>query len=150
MDTCLDDKIAKQLTASKKDAVLIQFPDVVKQFAEKGYSVTPAGPGLLSRWRDGDSRARLYKRIWADDIKDGVSKRAYSIYVEVFNYRDLVAKDPGMVFDFGLKYVAFIDSGGPDQMEVSFGQNGNYVDIAEAEDRFLRVFNGLGQPFYRG
>jgi len=144
------EQVTDKLSLTTSDPVLNAFPEMVEKFIRKGYAELY---DTASRHTERmEARLLLVKRIYVEDFKDGELKRAYSIQVKFYDY----SKIPGYRNEqqtlptFGVEYTTTIDSAGPDQMTVSFGQNENYINIEEAEDRFLRVFNGLGQPFYQG
>jgi hypothetical protein len=113
------------------------FPDVADMLAAAGYSST---------FIDFEDTLLFTKRIYLLD-KTGQFRRAYTIQIEVFDYRRYKGRIP---FLYGLGFSTTIDSAGADQFCVSVGQNGveGQVNISEAEDRFRRIFQGVGSPFY--
>ena len=148
--TMTSEQIAEKLSLTKNDPVLAEFPAEVEKFIQQGYTQL-YDTISLNRERM-EAQLLLVKKIYVEDVKDGVLKRAYSIRVKFYDYTKIAGytNKGNHLPSFGVEYSATIDSAGPDQMTVSFGQNEGHINIEEAEDRFLRVFNGLGQPFYQG
>lgn len=90
------------------------------------------------------SPLRMVKRIYHHCDKDNATKRAYTIEIEIIDLRLLP-----MRYEWALQYKTTLDAGGTEQMTISFGQNQPSFDLFAAEDRFKRVFDGLGKPFYQ-
>lgn len=135
-----------------KDVVLSNHIEEVNRFLSQGYTPVVTAQDLEPLSKD-KSRVVLVKRIFVADLADGKSKRAFTIHARFW---DIAASIPDYpmaepftqtLIGFGVEYNTTIDPAGVDQMEVGFAQNGDRINVQEAEDRFLKVFNGMGQPF---
>lgn len=139
----------EQKTLVENDQVCKLFPNLVADLVIAGYaprSLSGYESSLLREKDQNRSRIRFDKKIFFpnpggnDDLR-----RAYVIVVEVFDYTAF-----SMPIKYGVSYKTTLNSAGPEQTDVSFGQNDYELDIGAAEDRIRRLWRGLGSPFYQG